>query len=397
MPVISPQGLESKSCYTCVNGPTVNMAERLVLSFNSSSGDVYSVSVCPGNMYKITYYDSSIQNVRTVTGKVTGISTETIAMEVITVLDEAGNICLCNNRTMLAGYLSAEYFYIPVQNISSIQEINPYDTGSSTKPTERSEQFVAILGISSQVIRAVIVRLTIFEDNVQHTATPVDMEVGRSYHVVYAKENTVYELDGRLIRIEEVPLNGSESLECGYVRPDNQVVGQNGNIYDSRYFYNLPPYNPDGDRIKFVFDTSKDFVGMYDSVMLKDIRDVKLTGGNPMPPPPPPHPYPPMPPYPWPPAPQPPCPPYWPPYGPCDDPNRPGPCDPVPPVGPGDVPPPGNGTGGGRYRTTDSTGTPNWMYNPTTTSTGNPVQNPNEITYTSLNNPEDVIGDFNKP
>ena len=31
MPVISPQGLESKSCYTCANGPTAKSVERIEL------------------------------------------------------------------------------------------------------------------------------------------------------------------------------------------------------------------------------------------------------------------------------------------------------------------------------------------------------------------------------
>ena len=174
MPVISPQGLESKSCYTCANGPTAKSVEHIVLSFPSTTGSTYDVPVYAGSMYKITYYDSAIQNVRTITGMVSGVNTSTIAVEVVTVLDAAGNICLCTNRDKLAGYLSAEYFYVPVQNISKIEAIDPYATSDTTPtPSERSEEFVSILGISSTVIRAVIVRLKIFQDDVQHTVIPV--------------------------------------------------------------------------------------------------------------------------------------------------------------------------------------------------------------------------------
>ena len=249
MPVISPQGLEIKTCYCVANGPTVSIKENLVLSFYRNDQSTYDVPVYEGSMYRIQYYDPSIQTYRTVTGLVTGISTEYIALAVTTVQDSAGNICLCSNRDKLAGYLSNEVFYVPVQNISTIVVIDPYNTSDSTTPTERTEQFVAILGISSQVIRAVIVRLTIFGDDVKHSVTSVDMEVGRNYHIVYGRNNSVYEINGKLIKIEELPLNGSETLECGYVRPDNQVVGANNNIYDANYFYNLPKYNPDGDRI----------------------------------------------------------------------------------------------------------------------------------------------------
>ena len=389
MPVISPQGLESKSCYTCTNGPTAKSVEHIVLQFLSGDGSTYDVPVYAGNVYKITYYDSAIQNIRTVTGMVTGTNTGTIAMEVMTVLDSAGNICLCSHRDTLAGFISAEYFYIPVQNISSIQQVDLNATDTTPTPSERSEEFVSILGISSTVIRAVIVRLKIFQDDVQHTVTPVDMVVGNSYHVTFSKNHSVYELEGRLVRIEELGLYGNETAECGYVRQDSntEVVGMNGNTYDPMYFYSLPKYNPDGVRIRFVFDTSRDFIQRFDSVMLGDIRNVHPIGPCPGPTPPPPQPptppcppYPPCPPSPQPPIPpMPPCPPYppynpWPPYG---------PCDPVPPIGPGDCPPCGDGSG----ITTDNTTNGTTQGSTTTNTTG---------IYTSLNNQQDAINEFNK-
>ena len=419
MPVISPQGLESKSCYTCANGPTAKSVEHIVLSFGSVTGSTYDVPVYAGSMYKITYYDSAIQNVRTITGMVTGVNTSTIAVEVITVLDAAGNICLCTNRDKLAGYLSAEYFYVPVQNISKIEAVDPYATDTTTPtPSERSEEFVSILGISSTVIRAVIVRLKIFQDDIRHTVTPVDMVVGNSYHVTFAKNNSVYELEGRLVRIEEIGLYGNETTECGYVRQDtsnDQVVGAGNNIYDPNYFYTLPKYNPDGVKIRFLFDTSRDFIQRFDTVMLGDIRNVHPIGPCPGPTPPPmPGPTPPMPPYPpVPPTPQPPCPPPmppyppvppaphppcpppmppYPPYYPWDDPHRPGPwppcepCDPSYPVGPGDVPPSGEDSG----TTTTDTATSGNGFNPTTTTTTSAPM------YQSLNNQQDTINNFNK-
>ena len=407
MPVISPQGLESKSCYTCTNGPTATIVEHVVLTFLSTNGQTYEVPVYAGSMYKITYYDSAIQNWRTITGMVTGINTSTIAVEVMTVMDSAGNICLCSHRDTLAGFISAEYFYVPITNISSIVAVDPSKTDDqqpTPTPTERCETFVSVLGISSTVIRAVIVRLKIFDDDVQHTVTPVDMVVGNSYHVTFAKDNSVYELEGRLVRIEELGLFGNETAECGYVRQDNsntEVVGANGNTYDPNYFYSLPKYNPDGVRIRFVFDTSRDFVTRYDTVMLGDIRNVHPIGSiQPPCPPPPCPPRPPMPPYPpVPPTPSyppyPPCPPTPPcpghppmpfPPGPCDPMPPIGPCDPVPPVGPGDVPPTPPDPG---------IDTNNWSY--TTNTTSGTTTPPMTTNYTQLNSPEDYLGDFNKP
>lgn len=380
MPIINPQGLESKSCYTCVNGPTPSMKEHLVLSFYRDACTSYEVIVEVGKMYKVMYYDPSIQTYRTITGLVQGISTECIAMTVTTVIDKSGNICLCSNKDKLAGFVSSESYYVPVANISSILEIDP---NKPNTPTERSKQIVAILGISSTVIHAVIVRLKIFNDDVQHTTTSVDMEVGRSYHIVYTRNNSIFELDGKLVKIDILPPTGRESMDYGYVRQDNsdnQIVGGGNNIYDANYYYNLPKYNPDGNSVRLVFDTSKDFSSMGDCVMLGDIRNVIPLDSSSIPTPPI-MPGPPV----YPPCPPPTNPPCWPPYNPFPN----GPCDWPNPLQPSvkddnvDF---------------DSTSAPSWMYNPTTTdSSGNITGNENISNSISLNEIPEVPMEFNKP
>lgn len=380
MPTIGPQGLESKSCYTCINGPTPSMREHLVLSFYRDAYSTYDIIVEVGKMYKVKYYDASIQSHREITGLVEGISTECIVMTVTKVRDSAGNICLCTNKDKLSGYVSSETYYVPVANISSIMEIDPYKPNN-----EGSKEFVAILGISSTVVHAIIVRLKIFNDDIQHSVTNVDMEVGRSYHVVYAKDNSIFEIDGKLIKIDFVPPTGNESMDYGYVRQDSvQVVGGNNNIYDAGdYYCNLPKYNPDGDTVRFVFDTSKDFIGITDCVMLKDIRNVTPLDGcgrppfNPAPPyyppcPPPPG-YPPQ--YGW------PSPPFNPfPNGPCDWPN---------PLQPS-------------IKEDDydfsTTSAPSWMYDSTVTGTsGNGAGNADISNSVQLNGVPEVPSEFYKP
>lgn len=305
MPVISPESVKQngKSCYTCIGGPSAEMASFLRLIFAPAGSQQYTIDVYVGQSYEIMYYDTCSQSYRTVIGTVNGISTEAIALYAVSVIDKDGTLCLCSKKENLSGYISTETYHIPINNIAKIKLYTEPQTPQ--RPTERSETIVSVLGISSTVIHAVIVRLKIFDDKTCSTVTPVDMVVGRTYHVVWQKEtdHIVYELVGRLVQIKEIPQFGNESPECGYVRPDSndQVVGMNGNIYDPNYFHSLPKYNPDGDRIQFVFDTSKDFNRMYDTVMLKEIRNVRdITC-----PCPPPSFYPPSPPpsYPgWPPA-----------------------------------------------------------------------------------------------
>ena len=353
MPVISPESVakSNTSCYTCIGGPTVEMGNYLRLAFNPTGQSPYTVDVHVGKSYTIQYYDACKQSYQTVTGTVSGISTEALALYTVTVIDENGNLCLCSKRDNLSGYIGTETYHIPLINIAKIQEYS--ETPVKPTPTERSETFVQVLGISSRVIHAVIVHLTIYNDDVQHTCTSVDMEVGRIYKVTYCREkdHTVFEVTGRLIQIKELPQFGNESPESGYVRPDynEEQVGMYGNTYDPRYFHALPKYNPDGDRIQFVFDTSKDFQRLYDTVMLKEIRNViDITpcpppAPGPMPPwygpdnPPPP----PMPPITPPPCPGPcPCPPPMNPFpgGPNDWPPCQGPSDMPPGWTPGDDP-----------------------------------------------------------
>lgn len=299
MPVISPESVANgnKSCYTCIGGPVAEMGSFLHLIFNAYGNQQAAVDVYVGSDYTIQYFDVCSQSYLTVSGTVVGISTEHIALHTVKVVDSAGNVCLCANKNNLSGYVGTETYHIPITNIYKIVRID----GGSTPIGERSETIVMVLGITSMVIRSVIVRLKILNGDIQHTCTNVDMQVGNVYHVVYTKENsnTTYEITGRLIRIEEVPQFTTQSIENGYVRQDvnldNPQVGMYGNTYDPGYFYALPKNNPDGNRIKFVFDTSKDFCQLCDSVMLKDIRDVQLVQAtNPTPPPYPPY-YPPPP------------------------------------------------------------------------------------------------------
>lgn len=394
MPVISPQSVErNNSCYTYMNGPTAELHNQLVLTFDNNTGLPYKIPVYVNSMYKITYYDSCIQSQRTITGLVTGVSEETIAVSVTVAMDSAGNVCLCTNRDRLAGYVSTTMYYVPITNISSILLVDP-SRPTPDIPNERCEEFVSILGISSTIIKAIIVRLKIFNDDVHHSATPIDMVVNGQYHVVYTKDNSIFELNGRLIAIEEIPVFGNESMDTGYVRPDSnkEVVGAHGNIYDPNYFYNLPKCNPDGDRIRLVFDTSKDFVKLTDCVMLKDIRNVIPIGDNCgcFPPPMPPcdcGPYPPCPPQPCP----PPCPPY-PPHGchPPMHPDHPG-CYPPHHHHPGIMPLSDNSENGAA----DCCGTavPSWAYdnskcNNTSCQQSN-IEQP--IVYEKLNDESDMI------
>lgn len=305
MPTISPQN--ETSSFVNFNGPKSEIQEFLSLTF-SLAGKQIQVPVYVGSLYKVTYFNPDRQIYETISGMVTGISDKYIAMEAIIFREGMETACVCDNRDFLTSILSGKTFHIIVSNIKAINAIDtrPPEPVPPPIPKERRVEFVSVLGISSTIVRAIIVRLRIYGDDVRHTVTDVNMEVGHSYRVSYCshdRDHTMYEIEGRLIRIEEIGQFGDEPPCDGYVRPDiypPEEVGNSGNIYDPNYYYSLDKHNPDAHRIKFVFDTSKAFEYYHDHVMLADIRNVIEIPGEPMPDPDvgpdPYHPFPPHPP-----------------------------------------------------------------------------------------------------
>jgi len=131
---------------------------------------------------------------------------------------------------------------------------------------------VMLLGISATTVKAVVVKLAFFDDNYEEAAKLVDLKVGNVYEITYETDNgTIYTNSGKIVSIEEL----SEGVCCApYVR---ECVGFHNSVYNSPTcskdeFMNAPPAR----KIKITLDTSSDYSGMYESIMLSMIRDCNL-------------------------------------------------------------------------------------------------------------------------
>ena len=284
-------------------------------SGSSNSGEdstVKTVEIFTGKRYKITFYNEGFFN--TMSGIVNGIyaDEDDVLSGYInfTAFDSnCSNPTVCNSGTKVS---------IGIGNIQDVEEI--VDT-SNNKPddsdtTYEGEIKVMILGITATTIRSLVIRLGLINDNPDEATTYVDMEVGKTYHLVYSKNNTVYEIEGKLVDITEL----SKYWENG----DHQFVRNIGDymegglgkypgsgLYDKKYNVNnkigskiypdqpfYPPKNPpvpgmygvpyeelseqdaflccDKDKIhdvKFTFDTGTNGYQCFETVMLSSIRD----------------------------------------------------------------------------------------------------------------------------
>lgn len=156
---------------------------------------------------------------------------------------------------------------------ANILDVDPYIEES--QPMEVTK--VAILGISSEMIQSVVIRLRLYDDATGHCevagATIVDMKVGGRYKVGYIdhSDHTNYEIEGELKAIQVLQNDGAETPNHGFVRPECcDQVGMGNIPYDSKHFMNLPKYNCDN--VIFTFDTSTVSNASFETVKLMDIR-----------------------------------------------------------------------------------------------------------------------------
>ena len=134
-----------------------------------------------------------------------------------------------------------------------------------------------LLGISATTVKAIIVRLEFFDDSMEEAIKYVDLAVGGIYNIAYeCFDKTVYESIAKIVSIEEVPEQICQTGK-GFVREN---IGMNNAVYTRRDCCHTSKDDfmvaPPAKKIKLVVDTSEDFHGRYESIMLDAIRDVEM-------------------------------------------------------------------------------------------------------------------------
>lgn len=178
--------------------------------------------------------------------------------------------CILNPIT-ISKYNGPQVFFIPIANLINVTHV--------TTDKYNGEVRVMLLGISAEVVKAIIIRMAIFDDKVEDAVRNVTLEVGKTYDFTYVSGNNIRSTRAKVVNIEEV-----EGCICS--RPGNDYVREHIGAHNSVYvnfndatkeeFMHARPAK----KVKIVVDVSNDESGIYETIMLDCIRDCTLSDGS---------------------------------------------------------------------------------------------------------------------
>lgn len=247
-----------------------------------------TVMVFPDMEYTISFFDISAHTRRTVTGLVTKVYKDQIKLKTVRPMDEKCN-CHSNTETTTpmpncncvlnppdtSKYDEFNMLFIPIQNIINVDYVM-----NNNKPPKnhchKEDIRIMLLGISANIVKAIVVRLDFIEENLDDAIKYVELHKDGIYDLCYeTRDGTLFESRVKLVDIEEVSDDGTCGCRSkfGYVR---EHVGCANAVYtrchhDKDDFLMSEPVR----KIKLIVDTSEDFEGRYEAIMLDMVRDCK--------------------------------------------------------------------------------------------------------------------------
>jgi len=303
---------------SCKNNIFVNLSkiessivEHMELSLFKSTSDnrtlKKTVLIFPGYEYEISYFDFDTNQsmkvkgiVDAISGTAGNMSTHTITITYKnqppkppfkTDCDKEITQGLPNCGCILSKPDGAKYFNETTTvdiSVANITDINYIKSGIGPKPPAPPRKMVKVvlLGISAEIVRAVVINLKMLEDDCKDAVRDVCMKTGGVYTVTYfsAKDRAIYEFNGKLIGIKETD-QVPDSANC--IVRKTERVGMTDSIYNECEVCNSSDVDNylEGCCIKkdvlLTFDTSIDFSGEYESIMLSWIRDCKVISEEP--------------------------------------------------------------------------------------------------------------------
>ena len=174
--------------------------------------------------------------------------------------------CILNPIT-ISKYNGPQVFFIPIANLINVTHV----------PTDKynGEVRVMLLGISAEVVKAIIIRMAIFDDKIEDAVKHVTLEAGKVYDLTYISKDHVYTNRFRVVSIEED--NG-----CPCSKPGNGYVREHIGFHNSIYvnfndttkeeFISANPVK----KVKIIVEDTENDSGLVSSIMLDCIRDCTL-------------------------------------------------------------------------------------------------------------------------
>lgn len=262
---------------------------------DSDSSATKSTIIFPNMEYDFTFYDVTQSKLYNITALVEDVYEDQIKVKYLKNNSSKYNSnCNCNkmnnNNTQsiatmqgmpncscilnppdLSNYEGPTTIFIPIMNILNVR----YRWATNNNPNhDTSEVHVMLLGISATAVKAIIIRMAFFEDNLEEAVKLVELKAGNIYDLTYeSKDGAVYESRVKVMNIEECPDTPCKPGK-GYVR---EHVGCGNSVYTNctcskDEFMNAPPVK----KIRVIVDTSESFTGRYEAIMLDSIRDCTL-------------------------------------------------------------------------------------------------------------------------
>lgn len=168
--------------------------------------------------------------------------------------------------------------FIPIMNIVSAAYIVSSNNTESDKKEDTKDGglYIMLLGISATTLRAIVIRMAFFEDNMNEAVKFVDLKANGIYDLTYeAADGAIYETRVKVKEIEEI----DDGIPCkpgkGYVREHTGFghgVYANSECCSKDEFMIQKPVK----KVRIIVDTSEDFHGRYEAIMLDAIRDCVL-------------------------------------------------------------------------------------------------------------------------
>lgn len=235
--------------------------------------------------YNFTFYNPTTGSLQSVVGLVEEVYEDQIKIKYLESDNNKSNKSMNNNKDCIcmlnppskSEYSDIKVLFIPIMNIVSVTHAN---ICPNTKPEKNKKGgiHVMLLGISATTVKAIIIKLAFFDDNIEEAVKYVDLKVDGVYDLTYESNGVVYESRAKVIRIEEVP---GDNHPC---KPGKGFVREHVGCHNSIYIDNCKDHcskdefmqSPPVKKVKIVVDTSETFSGRFENIMLDKIRDCKF-------------------------------------------------------------------------------------------------------------------------
>ena len=260
-----------------------------------------TVFIFVGYEYTIDFFDHSIGRANKITGRVDSINgdnsnqmSQSLSVTYLVKPSDStsdnttsvtrGPVCGCQNKPNSDKYNLTATVTIPISNITDVNYTGQNPIDPENKPKRGVE--VVLLGISAEMVRAVAINLKMIDDHCDEAVKDIFMKVGGIYNIAYMDptDKTMYEIQGRLLAINETNNNVSNSNSVVRQCNCNEQYGLNNSIYNTGCKCECGSTDKDNfitsdiieNEVLLTMDCSMDFSGHYHTVKLSTIRDCSI-------------------------------------------------------------------------------------------------------------------------